>query len=274
MPLTDRKLMTFDVVGTLIDFETGILDYIHAKAKQKGLQLTDQAILEAYAVAEDRQHHETPRLPFPSMMAPMYREMAAKLGLPDAPDDVEGFRLSIPRWPAFPDSVAALKRLRRRFRLVAMTNSDNWALSNFARTLELPFDDMVTAEMVGWNKPDPQVFAFTRGRQSMEGYGFDDISACRPEPVPRHRGRQAAGLSHLLDRAAEGQGRRRGHAEDGGGGDPRLPLRLAGGTGRCGGCGGVVRPAGTRFPPCSRAAAAGCRPASSSGSGSSCACRA
>ena len=54
--------------------------------------------------------------------------------------------------------------------------------------------------------------------------------ACRPEPVPRHRGRQAAGLSHLLDRAAEGQGRCRGHAEDGGGGDPRLPLRLAGGT--------------------------------------------
>ena len=113
MSLTDRKLMTFDVVGTLIDFETGILDYIQAKAKQKGLQLTDQAILEAYAVAEDRQHHETPRLPFPSMMAPMYREMAAKLGLPDAPDDVEGFRLSIPRWPAFPDSAQALAALVR-----------------------------------------------------------------------------------------------------------------------------------------------------------------
>ena len=62
------------------------------------------------------------------MMAPMYREMAAKLGLPNAEDDVQGFRLSIPRWPAFPDAVAALKRLRKRFRLVAMTNSDNWAL--------------------------------------------------------------------------------------------------------------------------------------------------
>ena len=34
MPLTDRKLMTFDVVGTLIDFETGILDYIQSKALQ------------------------------------------------------------------------------------------------------------------------------------------------------------------------------------------------------------------------------------------------
>ncbi len=171
MPLTSRKILTFDVVGTLIDFENGILDYINSKNPG----LSAQAVLEAYAVGEDRQHHETPRLPFPSMMAPIYLEMAAKLGLPAGRDDVEGFRLSIPRWPAFPDSVAALKRLKQRFRLVAMTTSDNWALGHFARTLEEPFDDKVTTEMVGWNKPDPQVFAFTRGRQSVQGYEFDDF---------------------------------------------------------------------------------------------------
>ena len=171
MALADRKVMTFDVVGTLIDFETGILDYI--RGKRQGLD--DRAILEAYAVAEDRQHHITPRLPFPSMMAPIYREMAEKLDLPASDDDIQGFRLSIPRWPAFPDAVAALKRLRTRFHLVAMTNSDNWALSHFARTLDYPFDDLVTAEMVGWNKPDPQVFAYVRGRLSVDGYGFDDI---------------------------------------------------------------------------------------------------
>ena len=173
MALTDRKVMTFDVVGTLIDFETGILDYVRTKTAGRGL--TDQAILEAYAVAERHQHHETPRLPFPTMMSPMYREMAAALGLPDTQNDVAGFRLSIPLWPAFADSIAALKRLRQRFHLVAMTNSDNWALSHFAATLDMPFDDMVTAEMVGWNKPDPQVFAYVRGRLSKEGYGFGDI---------------------------------------------------------------------------------------------------
>lgn len=175
MALTDRKAMTFDVVGTLIDFETGILDYIQGKAKAAGVNHTDRAVLEAYAVAEDRQHHITPRLPFPSMMAPMYREIAEVLGLPDSNSDAEEFRLSIPHWPAFADSIAALKRLKKRFYLVAMTNSDNWALSHFAKTLDLPFDDLVTAEMVGWNKPDPQVFAFTRGRLSKEGFVFNDI---------------------------------------------------------------------------------------------------
>ena len=55
MALTDRKVLTFDVVGTLIDFEPGILDYVQARAKAAGVKRTDQAILETYAAAEDRQ---------------------------------------------------------------------------------------------------------------------------------------------------------------------------------------------------------------------------
>ena len=175
MTLRDSKIITFDVVGTLIDFETGILTYLQGRARKAGITVSDKALLEAYAVAEDHQHHVTPNLPFPDMMAPMYREIAAKLGLPASEDDVEGFRLSIPDWPAFPDAVAALKRLRKNFRLVAMTNSNNWALSHFARTLDNPFDDLVTAEDVGRNKPDPQVFAYVRGRQSVQGYKFADF---------------------------------------------------------------------------------------------------
>ena len=214
MALTDRKVLTFDVVGTLIDFETGILDYVQARAQAAGVTLTDKAILEAYAVAEDRQHHQTPRLPFPSMMAPMYHEMAEVLGLPDS--DAEEFRLSIPHWPAFADSVPAMRRLKRRFHLVAMTNSDDWALSHFAKTLDQPFDDLVTAEMVGWNKPDPQVFAYTRGRLSKEGFGdilhvaqsqYHDIAvACRLGYhtcwIERRKGKQGAGATPMVQKVA------------------------------------------------------------------------
>jgi putative hydrolase of the HAD superfamily len=175
MSLRNYKIITFDVVGTLIDFETGILDYIQAIAQRAGLKLSVQKILETYATAEDHQHHLTPDLPFPSMLAPMYVEMGEKLGLPTVHGEAEGFRLSIPQWPAFPDAVAALKRLRKHFRLVAQTNSDNWALSHFAQTLDQPFDDLITAENVGLNKPDPQVFAYARGRQSVQGYKLADF---------------------------------------------------------------------------------------------------
>lgn len=174
MTLRDRKILTFDVVGTLIDFETGILDYLRPIVRQAGLQHGDQELLAAYARAEDEQHQLTPSAPFPQMMAPAYRRMAHELSLPADDQAADGFRLSIPNWPAFPDSVAALARLKQRFRLVAMTNSDNWALGHFARRLGDPFDDTVTAEDVGVNKPDPQFFAYARGRQSPHGYRLGD----------------------------------------------------------------------------------------------------
>ncbi|HWT99205.1 MAG TPA: HAD-IA family hydrolase, partial [Terriglobales bacterium] len=136
--------------------------------------IADEAILLSYGKAEGVQHKLMPGQPFPPMMAPIYRIMAKEFGLPVSEEAVEGFRLSIPRWPAFPDSVAALRRLKQDFRLVAMTNSDNWALGHFARTLEMPFDDTVTAEDVGTCKPDPQFFAYARGRESVHGYKFGD----------------------------------------------------------------------------------------------------
>ena len=175
MPLRDRRILSFDVVGTLIDFETGILRYVQGVAQRHGLRVEDRTILETYAEAEHRQHGLTPNLPFPEMMAPMFRQMAPKLGLPEDDKAAESFRLSIPEWPAFPDSVAALQRLKARFRLVALTTSSNWALSHFARTLGSPFDDTVTTEDVGYNKPDPQTFAYMRGRQSVHGYGLQDF---------------------------------------------------------------------------------------------------
>lgn len=174
MKLREFKILTFDVVGTLIDFEAGILDYVRPIAQRAGVRLDDETILHSYGKAEGIEHERTPGLPFPPMMAPAYRTMAAELGLPADEATVEGFRLSIPAWPAFPDTVDALKRLRTRYRLVAMTNSDNWALGHFARTMEHPFDDMVTAEDVGTCKPDPQFFAYARGRQSSHGYKLED----------------------------------------------------------------------------------------------------
>ena len=174
MTLSDRKILTFDVVGTLIDFEAGILGYIQPIAKRAGRKLGDEAILLSYATAEDAQHQAMPGAPFVAMLPAIYRAMATDLGLPAAEADIQGLRLSIPDWPAFADSVASMKQLRKRFRLVAMTNSDNWALGHFSRTLDEPFDDTVTAEDVGTCKPDPQFFAYARGRQSPHGFRLKD----------------------------------------------------------------------------------------------------
>ena len=161
-------MLTFDVVGTLIDFESGIAAYF----EEIGCTASRQQVLSVFGRAEGKQQIATPEMPFTQMLEPIFDLMAPELELENG--DGPSFRGSIPKWPAFPDSVSALKRLGSQFRLVAMTNADNWALGHMARMLDDPFDDTVTCEDVGVNKPDPQVFAYCRGRQSVHGITLEE----------------------------------------------------------------------------------------------------
>lgn len=174
MSLRDRKILTFDVVGTLIDFEAGLLHYFRPVFERAGVAISDAEILTSFADAEDREHQLTPGLNFTAMLPAIYRAMAKQHGLPTDDAAVDGLRLSMKHWPAFPDSVEAMKKLRKHFRLVALTNANNWSLEQFSKTLEEPFDDKVTAEDVEVCKPDPQVFAFARGLNSPRGYRLED----------------------------------------------------------------------------------------------------
>jgi putative hydrolase of the HAD superfamily len=175
MRLRDHGVLTFDVVGTLIDFETGIADCLQGLAHRAGLAPGREALLAAFARAEDRQQRENPETPFTQMLEPICGDIAGEVGLPTGQAETTALRDSIPTWPAFPDSVDALAVLGDRFRLVALTNSDNWALEQMSAALGSPFDDTVTAEDVGVNKPSPRVFEYCRGRQSVHGWALADF---------------------------------------------------------------------------------------------------
>ncbi|MGI5351298.1 HAD-IA family hydrolase [Streptomyces sp. CA-250714] len=170
-------MLTFDVVGTLIDFEAGIVECVRRVAGPAGSALSGEEILAAFGVAEDEQQQRTPGLPFTQMLDPISTRLAERLELPalDGRGSPSPLRLSISGWPAFPDAPEALAALHRQFRLVALTNADNAATRAMSRTLGDPFDDSVTAEDVGVNKPDPQVFAYCLGRQSVLGIGRSDV---------------------------------------------------------------------------------------------------
>jgi putative hydrolase of the HAD superfamily len=171
MSLQKFKVLTFDVVGTLIDFERGMIEYIRGAVPDAAARIGDDAILDAYRHA--RAAPSSGR--YPDDLVRVYGDMAGELKLPAKAGAAEAFPDSVKQWPAFPDSAAALKRLRARYRLVAMTNARRWALAHMARTLGEPFDDMVTVDDVRLEKPDPQFFAFARGRLSAAGYVLEDI---------------------------------------------------------------------------------------------------
>ena len=145
MKQQDPAVLTFDVVGTLIDFEGGMIGYIRKACGSAAAALEDDTILAAYR--KSRASKESIR--FPDYLVRVYGEIAPQLGLRPDKAIAEEFRNSIRLWPAFPDSVDALKRLKKRFKLVAMTNAQRWALEYMARTLGDPFDDTVTVDEAG-----------------------------------------------------------------------------------------------------------------------------
>lgn len=171
--MADRepKVLTFDVVGTIIDFEAGLLAYLRGACGAAAARVTDARILDAYRLA--RGSKDAWR--FPDDLERVYGVIAPQLGLPADGAIARGFAQSARDWPPFADSVEPLQRLGRRYRLVAMTNAARWALDLMAARLGSPFHDTVSADEALCEKPDPQHFAFTRGRLSRDGYVQGDI---------------------------------------------------------------------------------------------------
>ena len=169
-PFASFKVMTFDVVGTLIDFEGGMLAYLR-KSGAAPSATEDDAILDAYRAS--RTAGKT--LKYPDDLERAYGDLVRDVGLKDGASFARGFRDSTEFWPAFPDSVEALKRLSQRYRLVAMTNAQRWALDHFERTLGKPFWDSISVDDALCEKPDPNYFGFVRGRISRSGFVRDDI---------------------------------------------------------------------------------------------------
>jgi putative hydrolase of the HAD superfamily len=161
MSLSNFKVITFDVVGTLIDFETGVLDAVRKISGRSAAELSDDQIFASYKRGRDAHPERSSEVMFH-----VYRFLAKELGLPANDQACDTFQLAVLRWQPFVDSAEALKRLRTKFRLVAMTNADRVALSCYAHALGDPFDDTVCADDTGVAKPNPEFFAYNKGRQS------------------------------------------------------------------------------------------------------------
>lgn len=158
MSLHKFKVLTFDVVGTLIDFEGGMLAYLRTLVPAS--RVSDDAFLVSYREARKSADSGW----YPDDLERVWHAISPGLGLPNSPQVARGFRDSVAQWPAFPDSVDALKRLGRRFKLVTMTNAQRWALTHFEQTLGNPFDMPLSCDDALCEKPDPKYFAYARGR--------------------------------------------------------------------------------------------------------------
>jgi 2-haloalkanoic acid dehalogenase type II len=152
------EAMSFDCYGTLIDWETGIVNALRPWASANGLTVDDQALLAAFGRHENQVEADTPTALYPVVLGETLRRMGAELGATVTPADAETFGASVKDWPAFADTADALQRLSTKFKLIILSNIDRASFAASRPRLGVQFDSIITAEDVGSYKPSPGHF--------------------------------------------------------------------------------------------------------------------
>ena len=153
MRLSQFSVLTFDCYGTLIDWETGMTEALAPLTSRLARPLSRDEVLAAHAVHESAQQRQTPAMPYRDLLAVVFKRLAEQWGVPVSHEACMAYGNSVGEWPAFPDTVDALRYLKQFYKLVILSNVDNRSFAASARRLQVPFDAVVTAQDAGGYKP-------------------------------------------------------------------------------------------------------------------------
>jgi 2-haloacid dehalogenase len=87
------------------------------------------------------------------LLMTVLRGLGERLGFTPSAAEQSRFADSVGDWPPFADTRAALRALRRRFRLAIISNTDDDLFARTNQQLDVAFDWIVTAQQVKSYKP-------------------------------------------------------------------------------------------------------------------------
>ncbi|CAG7561091.1 unnamed protein product [Fusarium equiseti] len=160
--LSDYSLLSFDVYGTLIDWETGVLNGLKPLLEANSADFSREHLLNVYHEAEATQQDKTPDMTYSELLTTIHPQIAQRPSLSSTKEQDKAFGDSVGSWPAFPDTVDALRRLGKHYKLVVLSNVDreSFSGSNSGPLQSVPFDLVITAQDVGSYKPSPRNFEY------------------------------------------------------------------------------------------------------------------
>jgi 2-haloalkanoic acid dehalogenase type II len=153
MKLRDYKALTFDVYGTLIDWESGMVAGLEPLTRAVSRSLSRDDILEAHAYHESTSQAQVPAKRYSDVLALVYRRLAEEWGVAVTREDCLAYGASVKDWPAFPDSAEALAYLKEHYTLVVLSNVDNASFAHSDAKLGRPFMWSARRRMRGRTSP-------------------------------------------------------------------------------------------------------------------------
>jgi 2-haloacid dehalogenase len=182
------RVLVFDIFGTVVDWHGSIVREVTARFPQVDANAFALAWRAGYQPAMEAVR--SGGRGFVSLDV-LHREildgLLPRFGLAHLP---EAERADLNRvWhrlEAWPDSVAGLTRLKRRFTIASLSNGNIGLLTNMAKRAGLPWDCVLSAEVFRAYKPDPrtylgvaEVFDVAPSEVMLVAAHQDDLAAAR-----------------------------------------------------------------------------------------------
>jgi 2-haloacid dehalogenase len=182
--------VTFDVYGTLIDWETGVADAFEKEAQRDGFTIDRDEVIRHFHEVSREVESGSYEL-YAEVLRRSALEIAKRIDWPLEPSRSGFLPDSVQRWMAFKESMTQLNKFAKKFNIGLISNIDDKLLGQTRRHINLDYDLVVTAQQVRSYKPDPAHFKEAarriggkKGWVHVASSYYHDIEPCLKEKVP------------------------------------------------------------------------------------------
>src|ERR671933_1857989 len=191
MPLPKEvTFVTFDVYGTLIDWETGAYDAFVKEAAKDGYTLSREELVPLFLEIQQEIKGGSYEL-YAEVLRRTAVQISRELGWPLEPSRSGFLPESVMRWPPFKETNTQLERFAKKFETGLISNIDDKLLGQTRRHFKSDFDLVVTAQQVRSYKPDPAHFkecerriGSKKGLVHVASSHYHDVDPCVKLKVP------------------------------------------------------------------------------------------
>jgi 2-haloacid dehalogenase len=184
------SLVTFDVYGTLIDWETGVYEAFRKEAARDGFTIDREELIRNFHEIEREIEGGSYEL-YAEVLRRTAVEIARRLDWPLEPSRSGFLPDSVQRWPPFKETNTQLNKVTKRFATGLISNIDDKLLGQTRRHIPHDFDLVVTAQQVRSYKPDMAHFnecarrmGGKKGWVHISASLYHDVEPCAKNKIP------------------------------------------------------------------------------------------
>src|SRR4030081_3674725 len=191
MPIPKNvTFVTFDVYGTLIDWETGIYEAFVAEAARDGFEIERNVVIPLFHEISREIEGGSYEL-YAEVLRRTASETAKRIDWPLEPSRSGFLPDTVQRWKPFKETNPQLQKLAKKYKLGLLSNIDDKLLGQTRRHIPIDFDLVVTAQQVRSYKPVPADFTESprriggkRGWVHVAASHYHDVAPCVKQRVP------------------------------------------------------------------------------------------